>query len=170
MRRFSEVQRELVPLLTIGRGGVTAYGSDGTSWTEGYIGHTWSDRVGPGTVVIDSRPVADLDETDAKRDIVAYAFSGPMVSVTVPHGMVQRFGILDDGIQVPWDPAPVEGKHPLVGNARSLDKVAIDVMARIAEAFGAVVLHGELPADVLSAEHRGGRVQLAGGLGLEGGR
>lgn len=169
MRRFEEVQRELVPLLTIGRGGVTAYGSDGTSWSQGYIGHVWSNRVGPDTVVIDSRPIADLDDTGGKRDIVAYAFAGPMVNPTIPAGMVQRFGILADGIQVLWNPEPLEGGHPLVGNARALDKVAVDVQARIAEAFGAVVLRGQLPADVLAAEQRG-REQLAGGLGLEGGR
>jgi hypothetical protein len=103
----------------------------GSSTLSGY-GDDWTAHVHelpPDAPVIDTRPIpAD--------QIVTFAVSGPMAAPEVPAGMRDS---LSAGL-VLWHDQPQPDRDPRFGTARSFDRVALDVYARIAERFGARVL------------------------------
>lgn len=102
-------------------GNVTAYlrrEGDCSSTVSGYIGHDWTDDIGPDTFGLDARQMSDNDRIDL-------AIGGPMPNVDLPPGTMS---------------CPFEGGYkPYNGAARSLDYVSLDVYLSLWEAKGAIV-------------------------------
>lgn len=78
-------------LITVGRGGVTAYTAPGST-TSGYESHDWRANLTPETIVIDSRGISD-------EAIFAYAVRGPMIDPWLPEGKISQLG--DDVVSDP---------------------------------------------------------------------
>lgn len=116
--------KQISPLLTVGKGGVTAYPEPGTTCS-GYIGHDWTKYTDETTVIVDSRELPAGDHIDL-------AFKGPMPGPFLPPLTVSPcFG------QNTW--WTDDGKY---GNARSLDTVSADVYVLLYARAGARIYRG----------------------------
>src|SRR5262245_45409259 len=107
-----------VKLLTVGKGGVTAHAQNCD--TSGYIGHNWTGDVDETTVCIDSR------EIPWERHC-RLAIAGPMVSVDLPPGTVNKA----------FRPLQAWQDDGDLGNASSLSYVSVDVYQLLHERYGA---------------------------------
>lgn len=107
--------------LRYGSGCLSGYGDDWTAHVH---------ELAPDALVIDKRSVRTWE------DLSRLAVSGPMPGAEVPEGMRDS---LSEGI-VPWRDQPQPDRDPRFGNARSFDRVALDVYCRIAHRFGARVM------------------------------
>lgn len=132
------------PLLTIARGGWTMYyphvpnpdGGGGSKAERSHYGTTWREHANEFTD--DALVVCSL--VAPFEDIYVLATAGPMVDVDVPSGL-KRDPFTNT--LSPWDPRPLIDRPEhcaRLGNARSLDYVAIDVYAGLATKFGCDVL------------------------------
>lgn len=106
--------------LSYGSGSLSGYGDDWTAHIH---------ELAPDALVIDKRACTSWEE------LSRLAVSGPMPGAEVPAGMRDS---LSAGI-VPWNDRPTVDRDPRFGDARSFDRVALDVYVTIAERFGARV-------------------------------
>ena len=131
---------ETIVFLSIGYGGWSGKHAQTRPNQTSHVSHygdTWkTHRFAPDAIGVDLTviPVGELAEL---------SIPGPMVDPRVPDGMRRTL----DGLE-PFDPTPVDGRDPRLGNARSLDYVSPATYAGIAERFGARVFR---PADEVTS-------------------
>ena len=120
-------------LAVIGHGGVTGYGEPPQTWR--VTGISDKEAEDGAAIVVDLTPIP-------WDDLCTLSISGPMVDPKLEGNA--RQGIFGD-IE-PFDPNPVDGRDPRLGNARSFDHVSVKVYCELARSFGAMVYRGRQKA------------------------
>lgn len=143
---FDEHNTAPVRLVNIGHGGWSIAWSAHSS-TSGY-GQDWreyvTERPHPDGVTIIDLTVAPFER------LTELSVRGPMVDITLAPGMVRTLG----GGTVPFQANEARG---YLGNADSLDYVAIDVYAHLARQIGAAVVQ-LAPGDTIPERFQAGEV------------